>query len=69
MSPETRVRLPEIHSHVTRNFIECLNLKKSNILGISQEETRRMQTRETQVVYFAVVERERERERRSAKQK
>ena len=30
MSPGTRVMLPEIHSHVTRNFIECLILKKSN---------------------------------------
>ena len=30
MSPGTRVMLPEIHSHVARNFIECLILKKSN---------------------------------------
>ena len=28
-SPETRVTLPEIPSHVARNFIECLNLKKA----------------------------------------
>ena len=32
-SPETRVTLPKIPSHVARNFIECLNLKKSNILS------------------------------------
>ena len=30
MSPGTRVMLPEIHSHVARNFIVCLILKKSN---------------------------------------
>ena len=30
MSPETRVMSPEILSHVTRNFNECLILKKSN---------------------------------------
>ena len=28
--------LPEIYSHVTRNFIECINLKKSNSLSISK---------------------------------
>ena len=36
MFPETRVMSPEIHGHVARNFIECLNLKKSNILSKSQ---------------------------------
>ena len=29
-SLQSRVMLPEIHSHVARNFIECLILKKSN---------------------------------------
>ena len=28
--------LPEIYSNVTRNFIKCMNLKKSNILSISK---------------------------------
>ena len=28
------VMSPEIYSHVTQNFIECINLKKSNILSI-----------------------------------
>ena len=27
---------PEIYSHVTQNFIESINLKKSNILSISK---------------------------------
>ena len=44
--PNFIVMSPEILSHVVINFIECLNLKKSNIL---------MLTRETQVVRFAVV--------------
>ena len=36
ISPGTRVMSPEIHSHVARNFIECINVKKSNILSKSQ---------------------------------
>ena len=36
ISPGTRVMSPEIHSHVARNFTECINLKKSNILSKSQ---------------------------------
>ena len=36
ISPETRVMSPEILSHVAQNFIECIDLKKSNIWSISQ---------------------------------
>ena len=36
ISPGTRVMLPEILSHVARNFIECINLKKSNISSKSK---------------------------------
>ena len=35
-SPETRVMLRDILSHAARNFIECINLKKSNNLRKSQ---------------------------------
>ena len=31
--PKYIVMSPEIPSHVARNFIECINLKKSNVLG------------------------------------
>ena len=34
--PKYIVMSPEILSHVARNFIECINLKKSNILSKSQ---------------------------------
>ena len=34
--PEFKVMSSEILSDVTRNFIECMNLKKSNILSKSQ---------------------------------
>ena len=38
ISPGTRVMSPEIHSHLARNFIGCINLKKGNILSKNRNE-------------------------------